>query len=133
MLKSSLKLNMTLCLPHRLPMQTNPSLEPEGTQISSGSYFKEKLSIALPAFPRNQRGYYKRLWSVGITSQDTPQFIAYGTKDSMVGMDETLNYIRRAKEAGCHVTAVGAAGQNHGFAQSFYMEQYLPWLKERFN
>lgn len=68
-----------------------------------------------------------------ITSQDTPQFIAYGTKDSMVGMDETLNYIRRAKEAGCHVTAVEAAGQDHGFAQSFYMEQYLSWLKARFN
>lgn len=68
-----------------------------------------------------------------ITSQDTPQFIAYGTKDSMVGMDETLNYIRCAEEAGCHVTAVEAAGQDHGFAQSFYMEQYLPWLKERFN
>ncbi len=46
----------------------------------------------------------------------------------MVGLDETKNYIRRAKESGCSVTVVEAEGADHGFSQSCYMEQYLSWL-----
>lgn len=63
-----------------------------------------------------------------VSSQAIPQFIAYGTRDGMVGLDETKNYIRRAKESGCSVTVVEAEGADHGFSQSCYMEQFLSWL-----
>ena len=63
-----------------------------------------------------------------VSSQAIPQFIAYGTREGMVGLDETKNYIRRAKESGCSVTVVEAEGADHGFSQSCYMEQYLSWL-----
>ncbi len=65
-----------------------------------------------------------------VSSHDIPQFIAYGTKDGMVGMDETKNYISHAKESGCNITVVEVKGADHGFNQSYYMEQYLQWLKE---
>ena len=65
-----------------------------------------------------------------ISSQGTPQFIAYATKDSLVGMDETIKYIDTAKENGCDVEVVIAEGQDHGFAQKYYMDQYLKWLGE---
>ena len=65
-----------------------------------------------------------------ISSHHIPQFIAYGTKDGMVGMDETKNYISRAKESGCIVTVVEAKGADHGFSQSYYTEEYLQWLEE---
>ncbi len=64
-----------------------------------------------------------------IDSQDVPQFIAYGTRDRMVGMDETLNYINYAEDLGCDVTVLEAKGQDHNFGQDIYMEQYLQWLK----
>lgn len=63
-----------------------------------------------------------------ISSQAISQFIAYGTRDGMVGLDEKKNYIRRAKESGCSITVVEAEEADHGFSQSCYMEQYLSWL-----
>jgi len=63
-----------------------------------------------------------------LTSQSVPQFISYGTKDGMVGMDETLNYIQKATEAGCSVKTVEAEGADHGFGQEYYMDEYLTWL-----
>lgn len=68
-----------------------------------------------------------------IDSQDVKQFIVYGTKDSMVGMDETKNYINHAKENGCDITIVEAKGQNHGMKQDYYMDDYLTWLKKIFH
>lgn len=64
------------------------------------------------------------------TSTDVPQFIAYGTKDMMVGMDGVERYIAAAESAGCALTVVVANGQNHGFAQKYYMNDFLEWLKE---
>lgn len=66
-----------------------------------------------------------------ISSQDVPQFIAYGTKDRMVGMDETLNYISHAIASGCDVTYLEATGKDHNFSQDVYMEQYLEWVNDR--
>ena len=45
-------------------------------------------------------------------------------------MDETIKYIDTAKENGCDVEVVIAEGQDHGFAQKYYMDQYLKWLGE---
>lgn len=67
-----------------------------------------------------------------IGSQDVRQFIVYGTKDGMVGMDETKNYIANAKESGCDVTVVEARGQDHGIKQKYYMSSYITWLKKIF-
>lgn len=67
-----------------------------------------------------------------IDSQDVKQFIVYGTKDSMIGMDETKKYISHAEESGCDITAVEAKGQDHGMEQKYYMDSYLTWLKEMF-
>lgn len=67
-----------------------------------------------------------------IDSQDVKQFIVYGTKDSMVGMDETKNYISHAKESGCNVTVAEVKGQDHGMKQEHYMDSYFTWLKEIF-
>ncbi len=67
-----------------------------------------------------------------IDSQNVKQFIVYGTKDSMVGMDETKNYINHAKESGCDITVVEVNGQDHGMKQEYYMDGYFIWLKEIF-
>ena len=64
-----------------------------------------------------------------ISSQAIPQFIAYGTKDGMVGVDETKNYIKHAKESGCNITVIEVEGEGHGFAQPCYMKEYVSWLK----
>ncbi len=64
-------------------------------------------------------------------SVDIPQFIAWGTKDSMVGVKETPEYIKKATEAGVDITEIRAEGQNHGFAQEYYIMKYIAWLKAR--
>ena len=63
-----------------------------------------------------------------ISSQDTPQFIAYGTNDGCVGMDETVNYINHAEQEGCSITYVVAEGMGHGFGQQYYMNEFIDWL-----
>ena len=63
-------------------------------------------------------------------SKDTPQFIAWGTKDSMVGVTETPVYIKAAKNIGSDITEVVVKGQDHGFGQEYYMKNYMIWLKE---
>jgi acetyl esterase/lipase len=65
-------------------------------------------------------------------SAKLPQFIAWGTKDTMVGTRGTAAYIEAAKAAGVAVTEVIAEGQEHGFAQEYYMNQYLDWVMEIF-
>ncbi len=65
-----------------------------------------------------------------ITSQDVKQFIVYGTKDGMVGMEETKKYINYAKDKDVNVTVVECKNQDHGIAQEYYMNEYINWLKE---
>lgn len=65
-------------------------------------------------------------------SAKLPQFIAWRTKDTMVGTRGTAAYIEAAKAAGVAVTEVIAEGQEHGFAQEYYMNQYLDWVMEIF-
>jgi len=61
-----------------------------------------------------------------------PQFIAYGTKDSAVGVKGPQEYIQSARTAGADVTVIVAEGQNHGFKQPYYMREYLEWVKKIF-
>ncbi|MCF0133869.1 MAG: alpha/beta hydrolase, partial [Blautia sp.] len=61
-------------------------------------------------------------------SQGVSQFIAYGTKDGMVGMNETIRYIEEAKNEGCNIKDIVAEGADHGFGQEYYMENYLQWI-----
>ena len=63
-------------------------------------------------------------------SRNIPQFIAWGTKDSMVGVTETPAYIETAKNIGVDIKEVVADGQDHGFGQEYYMNEYLMWFKE---
>ncbi|WP_336635063.1 alpha/beta hydrolase [Lysinibacillus fusiformis] len=62
-----------------------------------------------------------------------PQFIAYGTKDSAVGVKGPQEYIQSARNADCDVTVIVAEGQNHGFKQQYYMREYLEWVKNIFD
>lgn len=67
-----------------------------------------------------------------INAKAANQFISYGTKDAMVGMDETKDYIAAARSAGVQVTEVAAEKQDHGYGFKYYGEQYLVWLREIF-
>ena len=62
-------------------------------------------------------------------SKDVPQFVAWGTKDKMVGTSETPAYIEAARSVGADVTEVVVKGKDHGFVQKYYMDAYLDWLK----
>ena len=62
-------------------------------------------------------------------SKDVPQFVAWGTKDKMVGTSETPAYIEAARSVGADVTEVVVKGNDHGFGQKYYMDAYLDWLK----
>ncbi len=64
-------------------------------------------------------------------SKDVPLFIAWGTKDSMVGSTETPAYIEAARKIGINITEIVAGGQDHGFGQNYYMADYLEWLKKQ--
>ncbi|MBP3255587.1 MAG: alpha/beta hydrolase [Clostridia bacterium] len=64
-----------------------------------------------------------------ISSQDVKQFIAYGTNDNIVGMDEAKKYIEYVKNEGTDVTVVEAQNQDHCFSQEHYMNEYIEWLK----
>lgn len=61
------------------------------------------------------------------------QFISYGTKDGMVGMDGAIAYIDSARNNGVSVTVAVAEGEDHGYKFECYKEAYLDWLKEAFN
>lgn len=63
-------------------------------------------------------------------SKDVPQFIAWGTKDSMVGSTETPAYIEAARKIGINITEIVADGQDHGFGQNYYMADYLEWFEK---
>lgn len=63
-----------------------------------------------------------------INSSVTEQFVSYGTKDAMVGMDEAKAYIAAARNAGVRVTEAVAEGQDHGYSFEHYGEQYISWL-----
>ncbi len=60
-------------------------------------------------------------------SKDVLQFIAWGTKDTMVGTTETHAYIEKAKEIGADVTEIIVENQGHGFGQEYYMKDFLEW------
>lgn len=56
-----------------------------------------------------------------------PQFVAWGTRDRIVGRGPA-EYVRAARAAGAEVTEAVARGQDHAFGQRHYMPQYLAWL-----
>lgn len=63
-------------------------------------------------------------------SSNVKQFIAYGTKDTMVGTSEIEKYINVAKNNNTDIHVMVAKGQGHGFAQEYYMNDYIKWFKE---
>ena len=61
-----------------------------------------------------------------------PYFFAYGTKDTMISLEEIRTLATRLQEAGCPVTTLPVEGAGHGFgAAEKAMKQYGSWL-ERF-
>lgn len=67
-----------------------------------------------------------------ISSADVPQFVCYGTKDSMVKKAGILDYVDAARDAGASVTLTIAEGQDHGFGLNFYMDHYVQWIDSVF-
>lgn len=63
-------------------------------------------------------------------SSNIKQFIAYGSKDNMVGTKEISRYIEKAKELKTDIKVIIAENQSHGFDQKYYMDDYIKWLKE---
>ena len=59
-----------------------------------------------------------------------PQFIAWGTRDVMVGKKGIQDYIKEAKGIGVEVKEVIAKGQEHGFEQKYYVDDLIKWLKD---
>ena len=68
--------------------------------------------------------------SMQFDSVDTPQFVAYGTEDSVVGWRETVKYINEAGKKGASVHVCVVEGWNHGFSPSCYMDEMAIWLDE---
>ena len=66
---------------------------------------------------------------VNFNSSNVSQFVAYGTKDGMVGMNEAKRYIVKAKEQNTDIIEISAEGQDHGFKIKYYFESYIKWLK----
>ena len=64
-----------------------------------------------------------------LNSTHIPQLVAYGTKDTMVGMDGAKNYIKSAKDKFTQIEEICAEGGGHGFSQEYYMDEYLEWFK----
>ena len=48
----------------------------------------------------------------------------------MVGMKETEKYIKTAKQNNTDITTILVENQGHAFAQKYYIDQYIKWLKE---
>lgn len=63
-------------------------------------------------------------------SSDIKQFIVYGTKDAMVGMEETKKYIKIAQDNKTNVKCIEAKNQPHGMSQKYYMEEYIKWIND---
>ena len=68
--------------------------------------------------------------SLHINSRHVKQFICYGTADTMVEKAGIEAYIDAAQKAGVKVVDTKAEGENHGFAQKYYMENFIKFLRE---
>lgn len=63
------------------------------------------------------------------SSADVPQFISYGTKDSVVGPSGARDYAAKAAERGTDVTVLPVECAGHGYGRENFMEEYLCWLE----
>ncbi|MGN0775305.1 MAG: alpha/beta hydrolase [Candidatus Ventricola sp.] len=61
-------------------------------------------------------------------SESIPQFVAYGTKDTMVGTEGATSYIAAATDAEAVLSVTVAEGQAHGFGQEYYMDDFIDWM-----
>lgn len=68
--------------------------------------------------------------SENFDAKDVKQFIAYGTKDFIVGMKETKKYINTALNNGANVRVIEAKNQPHAMKQKYYINEYIKWIKE---
>lgn len=74
-----------------------------------------------------------------INPRKLPYFTAYGTKDTMVSLEELRLLTAGLKEAGCPVTAVPVEGAGHGFGAAekemkrygYWLEQFVDWVKQQ--
>ena len=61
-------------------------------------------------------------------SKDIPQFVSYGTDDSIVG-NGPKEYVEKARAQKISIAENIAQGQNHGYDQKYYMKDYISWIK----
>ena len=66
-----------------------------------------------------------------LNSKDIKQFVSYSIKDEIVGSGPR-EYVENAKKQGVDITVKSIGGQNHSYSQSFYMKEYIDWVKEMF-
>lgn len=69
---------------------------------------------------------------LNFNSSNISQFVAYGTKDGMVGMNEAKRYIEKAKEENTDIVEISAKDQDHGFKSKYYFDEYIKWLNKNF-
>ena len=74
-----------------------------------------------------------------INPRKLPYFTAYGTKDTMVSLEEIQSLITGLKNAGCPVTSVPVEGAGHGFGAAeqpmkqygYWLEQFVDWVEKQ--
>ena len=100
--------------------------------------YKYNVPMLFSSFDANDvRNKEKRLelleltdLSLHINSLNVKQFICYGTADTMVEKAGIEAYIGAAQKAGVKIVDTKAEGENHGFAQKYYMENFVNFLRE---
>lgn len=66
-----------------------------------------------------------------INSADVPQFVTYGTKDSLLACEHTERYIEKVRVRGGDITYVPIEGADHGYgANPKQMRKCGPWIVE---
>lgn len=77
---------------------------------------------------------------LNLTSENIPQFIAYGSKDTLIETSQFTRYMNELKKLRCDCTLVAIDGAGHGFGAKpktldkygFWIEKYVSWCNEHF-
>ena len=65
------------------------------------------------------------------SSEQIPQFLAYGLTDRIVGTEGARAYVSAARKNGATIAELTLPDQGHLFGQEYYMDAYLGWLAKQ--
>lgn len=104
--------------------------------------FKYNVPMLFSAFPaeqvRNQDQRQKLLEKYDcikhVQENDPPQFICYGTKDTLVNPAQSEQYIEALEKKGVSYRQVVVKGAQHGFGarETSWLESFVEWIDESF-